>query len=150
MENEEEQLWFGITVEEIQERALELIDRELRRKELEELRYVMSEYSWHQQEMIDESIKEMVAEHRLIRRNKRADTKPIHYIVYWKNENAFQKEYKKVFAANAEKDAREYISYEFLDEFVHYRITKVDNGVETEIAIIRNEHFHPSTENTEF
>lgn len=68
--------------------------------------------------------------------------KPVHYLVYEKNENAFQKEYEEVFAALTEKDARAYISYEVIDEFTIFKISKVDRNTETEIAIVRLEDLH--------
>jgi hypothetical protein len=137
-----ERILRGIYEETVQGRAEELLDRTLTKKEMAQVEERVLD-DFRVDEMVDDAINETMAYNALLRRNRKAKKTGIFYRVYWKNENAYQKEYKEVFAALTEEDAREYIEDDkFLDEFVHYKITKVDNGSEEEIATIRNEHFH--------
>jgi hypothetical protein len=143
---ESDRLLIGVYEETVQERAEEILNRKLTKKEMEEVEdRLLGDFRMF--EMADDAINETIAYNALVRRNRKAATKPVFYRVYWKNANALQKEYKEVFAALTEEDARGYVDNDkFIDEFVHYKITRFDNGAETEIAIIRNEHFHQSPE----
>ncbi len=134
-----EKILYKITEEDVQNEAREGIQRELTKKELQEVGEKLYENNWHITEMINESIAEVIDWGKLMRRNKKAETQPNKYLVYWKNENAFQKDYKEVFTALSEKDAREYVDLDGISrsEFDEYRITKRNKDTETEIATIR-------------
>jgi hypothetical protein len=105
-----------------------------------EIRYATEQIQTGHDAFMDslrEIIIESVEHYRLMDRNRKSKNKSVSYRVYWKNENVFQKDYKEVFSAKTEKDARAYVDREFLDEFVHFKITKVDRGNETEIVTIK-------------
>ena len=150
MEIHGEKIFTYVTEEDIQERAENMLDRRLTKDEMEGVENEILEHYWHIQEMLDETISAVISFNKLINRNKNAETKPVHYLVYWKNENAFQKEYTQVFAALTERDARKYIATDLLDEFVYFKITKVEKNTETEVEVIHNELMHSSQESAEF
>lgn len=71
-------------------------------------------------------------ENRILRkkRNVGAEKEKHHFIVYWKNPNAYQNAYKAVGTYKTIEDARDYIQDQFKDEFTSYQIAEVKNNVE--------------------
>lgn len=70
------------------------------------------------------------------RRNRGAENLDPHYRVYWKNPNAFISEFKVMSYFKTLKDAEDFISDEFKDEFTTFQIIKFENNSETVIKTI--------------
>ena len=66
------------------------------------------------------------------RRNQGAEALSHHYRVYWKNPNAFQKDFKVVGHYKNLEDAQGYVLDQFKDEFTTYVIKEFKDGVEGE------------------
>jgi hypothetical protein len=139
MKNEAEKILYCITEEQVQMRALTSIERELSQEELEKVRDQIYEDFWRVDELIDEAIEEVVSFDDLLVRNSCAETAPVHYLLYWKNKNVFQKEYQLVFATFTEDDAREYID-KTRQEYDQHKIVLMNDGIEKVIEEMGEEY----------
>ena len=61
----------------------------------------------------------------LMQRNKKAKESKQHYIVKYKNPNAFAMDFGEVAAFLTEQDAQKYINFQWQDEFTEYLIEKI-------------------------
>ena len=115
-----------ITEEDVQSRAEESLDRCLTPEELSEVgEIILGKID----EVISEAISEMTEMNELLVRNLGVETLSSHYLLYWKNENRYQKDYKVVFSALTDEDIREYIK-RTREECDQHKIVFVHDGAE--------------------
>jgi len=113
-----------------QEEAEAFLERELTEDEFEDVRERVLGDLWM---LIQDKIQEVIDYNDLLERNNHADAVLPHYQVLWKNENAYQKDYKVSRCFKSEDDAKQYIHSDFISEYDHYKIFLVDQGIEKEV-----------------
>ena len=137
MENfENEKVVYAITEGMIQQEAENLLDRKLSPKEIEEIEDEIMD-SFEIPCFIQDCIGNIVEDNNMAERSKDADKIFPHYRVMWKNENAFQKDFKTTGYFQNKEDAKRYVDrncYDLVNE--QYKIFMVDKNNETEIEII--------------
>ncbi|MBX4200140.1 hypothetical protein KW790_01650 [Candidatus Parcubacteria bacterium] len=135
MENE----WISVTEGDVQRKAFILLGRKLTTKEIEDAEDRFLEQAGQIYDVIDQSINYAVIFNDLLRRSKNAESSPVYYSLDWKNTNAFQDDYKRIFTSPTEDDIREYIFHQHQpgDQF---KITHINNGKETLIDEIGQEY----------
>lgn len=118
----------------IQQEADGLLERELSKDELEEVKEGVLEDIWM---LIQDKIHKLIDFRALIKRNNEAEKAFPHYKIIWKNENAYRKDFQSIFSAKTHEDAKKYIrAQDFISEYDQYKIIKVDGATETEIETI--------------
>lgn len=118
-----EKALYTITEEEIQELAMELVERDLTEDEIEEVVYKINEKV---AEIMPEAIEEIREFSELCDRSIKDNTANPRYEIYWKNENAFQNTPVFICAYEDEEDARAYANHQYWDAGAEYKIEKVD------------------------
>lgn len=135
IENTEEVV-HTISGGDLQNAASLAIGRELTKSEIKDV-VIELEMGWRLEGMLTEAIEDVIALNSILKKNRDAKEKHTHYLVYWKNDNVFQKEYKEIFASLTEKDAHYFIVHRDNSPYDDkYKITRVSGATETEIAVI--------------
>lgn len=124
---------WPITIDEdyVQSEAKEQFDRELSEEEYEEVYYALLDNLC---EFTRDAMIDVVDFHEMLERNKGAEKAFPHFVVYHRNINAYQPEFKRGQAFTNEADAKEYIHYDYVSEFDEWRVMQVDrDGAEVEV-----------------
>lgn len=97
-----------ITKASIQNEAEQELDRKLSKVEYEEVYYEVVTHLW---EFIRDSIQNVVQFNKMLERNNEAEKSFPHYVVYHRNPNAYQSEFKRGLAFTNEVDANIHLSW---------------------------------------
>ena len=117
-----------ITIDEswIQAEAGAAIDRELSRDEYLEVIRLMSQDMFM---IIQDKINQVVEHNALLERNKDAEKVFPHFVVFYRNENAFQDEFEHLGVFKNESDAQAFIRHDgFLSKFDEWRVVQIDES----------------------
>ena len=107
------------------------LERELTAEELETIFYEISDNLW---EFIARTTDQVIEFNELLEANKNAKNAFPHYKVMWKNENAYQKEFRERYCFLTLANARDYIHHDFISEYDIWRVYRVEqDGSETEV-----------------
>ncbi|MEI8270291.1 MAG: hypothetical protein WCG45_02895 [bacterium] len=115
----------------VQTEAILMLRRKLTTDELEEIyESILEDLS----ELIQDNIYDLIDFNELLERNKNADKTFPHYKTYYRNENAYQPNFKVIGVFKTEEDARQFIHHDFIDEFCEWRLVLVnEDNTEQEI-----------------
>ncbi len=120
-----------INKEIVQTEAILILKRTLTREEYEE---VSEEIIDNITLLVQDSILKVIDFNNMLKRNKGAEKLFPHYKTYWRNENAYQSEFKLISTFKNQEDALRFIRDDFIDEFDEWKITITKkNNTEQEI-----------------
>ena len=103
----------------------ELLPRMLTNKEIDEVfRRICDDLCF----IVTEKVHEVFDHHEMLEKNKGAEKQFPHFKLYWRNENAFQKEwiYRNTFKTL--RDAKAYIRYDFPDCEDEWKVIRVEEN----------------------
>ncbi len=136
MNENKEKIVYAITEGSIQEQAEDGLGRELTKSELDAVIDEIYEGSWAFQNLVTDSIEHFIDYNDMLDKNKDADKSPTYFKTYWKNTNAYQKDFKFSFAFKEKSDALKYIKSHFFSEYDQWKLTRVDKDGEFEVEVI--------------
>lgn len=111
--------------------AENILGRKLTDKEYEDIYEKINEDAFM---LIQSSINEVIDFNEMIERNRGAEKEFPQYKVYWKNENAYQSDFKQMGTFKTEKDAKMLVHKDFIGEFDYWKIVSINkDGTEEEV-----------------
>lgn len=116
---------FVISKEVIQSFALGSLERELSLKEYED---VFERIEMNVSDFIVEKIYEVVEFDEMIESNKDAEKVTPHYEVYYRNENACQREFKRLAVFKNQQDSQRFIRHDFMQPQDEWRVMLINKN----------------------
>ena len=127
---------FLIDEELVQGEAENCLDRQLTDDEIEEVfEAIYMEWDW----FVQDRINSVIDFNEMLERNKGAESEPIHFEVWYRNENAYQHDFKKLDLFKNEADAKQYAEHDFITEYDEWKIIRVEGETQTVVWSINTE-----------